>query len=88
MPSLVIRPRVDERGGLDLDLEKVIHLTNPITVYSLAAGMESGKPSVGFVFDLPDGKKVVAETSLELFISAARALAIAHVGEFADGIQG
>ena len=58
----------------DFPREKVIHLTNPITVTSLKGGMESGKPSVAFIFDLPDGRKVLAETSGELFIAAARAM--------------
>lgn len=79
MPEMVIRPRVDETGGFtELEGVDVIHLTNPITVGSLAHGMSSGKPSVAFVFTLPDGRAVVAETSLELFVAAARGLAAAH----------
>jgi hypothetical protein len=79
---MTIRPRVDERGGIEwlhqMPSDQVIHLTNDIEVTSLAGGMESGKPSVAFIFKLPDGKAVVAETSLELFITAARGLAAAH----------
>lgn len=82
MPSMSVHPRVDERGGFDalrdLDPEQIIHLTGPIEVGSLAGGMASGKPSVAFCFKLPDGKVVVAETSLDLFTSTARALAAAH----------
>lgn len=51
-----------------------IHLTNEITVAGLEAGMAGGKPSVGFGFVLPNGRWVLAETSLALFLTAADAL--------------
>jgi hypothetical protein len=35
---------------------------------------ESGKPSVALGFELPDGRWVLAETSLALFLTAAEAL--------------
>lgn len=57
--------------------DQIIHLGNdapPIGVWALAGGMTSGKPSVAIRFDLPDGKIVIAETSLALFLSAADAL--------------
>lgn len=53
--------------------EKVVH-TKTFTVTSLSGGMSSGAPSVAIILDLPDGRKVLAETSLRLFLSAARAL--------------
>ena len=85
MPDMKIRPRVDTTGGFDLvaavDPTKLVHLTNTIEVGSLSGGMESGQPSVAFCFGLPDGTVVVAETSLALFIAAARGLAAAHEGE-------
>lgn len=85
MPDMKIRPRVDETGGFDevqgVGLDKIVHLTNTITVGSLTSGMESGKPSVAFCFTLPDGRVVVAETSLALFVAAARGLTAAHEGE-------
>jgi hypothetical protein len=54
------------------------HLGNdakPIQIALLKAGMGSGKSSVTIRIDLPDGKIVLAETSLALFIAAAEALA-------------
>jgi len=36
--------------------------------------MASGKTSVAFDIPLPDGRHVLAETSLELFLAAADAL--------------
>lgn len=55
-----------------------IHLGNdvpPIRVSYLSHGMESGKPSVAFIFELPGGKQyVVAETSAALLIAAAQAV--------------
>jgi hypothetical protein len=54
--------------------DQVLVLDVPITVTALEAGMESGLPSVTFIFDLPDGRKVFAQTSLKLFMLAARAM--------------
>jgi hypothetical protein len=52
-----------------------IHLVSPITVAYLSGGMESGKPSVGLIFELPGGKQfVIAETSAALLVQAARAI--------------
>jgi len=48
--------------------------SKPIQVALLDKGMQSGNPSVSIRFDLPDGKTVVAETSLKLFYTAARAM--------------
>lgn len=56
----------------DTDPNKIVHLQNTITLASLDNGMASGKPSVAFIFDLPDGRKVLAETSMTLFLSAAK----------------
>jgi hypothetical protein len=85
MPSMIIKPRSDETGAFhwvqNVPPAKVIHLTNEIEVGSLEAGMESGKPSVVFVFTLPDGRVVMAETSLELFVAAANGLAAAHAND-------
>ena len=53
---------------------EIIHLGNlspPIRIAALNTGMQSGKPSVGIVFELPSGEVVIAETSLELFLGAA-----------------
>jgi hypothetical protein len=52
----------------------VIHTTGPIGIAGLEGGMESGKPSVALRIDLPDGRVVLAETSLSLFLTAADAL--------------
>jgi hypothetical protein len=52
---------------------KLIHLSNDadIAVTGLEGGMQSGDPSVAFIFGLPDGRKVFAETSLRLLLMAA-----------------
>jgi hypothetical protein len=58
------------------DPAKIIHLRNTmITVFAMEKGMKSGAPSVGFVFQLPSGETVLAETSMMLFQDAARAFA-------------
>ncbi len=44
-----------------------------IRVSYLSGGMESGLPSVAFIFELPDGKSyVIAETTARLFVQAAK----------------
>lgn len=56
---------------------KVHHLgpdAPPIDVAVLASGMTSGRPSVMFRLNLPDGSVVLAETSARLFCIAARAV--------------
>jgi hypothetical protein len=57
-----------------VDPKRILYLENPITVSALSHGMQSGLPSVAFIFDLPDGRKVVAHTSARLFITAAQAI--------------
>ncbi len=55
----------------------IIHLANgapPVRIAGLAGGMKSGAPSVAMGLELPDGRVVVAETSLKLFLAAADAL--------------
>lgn len=55
---------------------KLIHLGNDaeIELGALAAGMQSGAASVVFCFTLPDGRVVLAETSMALLLTAADAL--------------
>jgi hypothetical protein len=44
----------------------------------LKNGMESGRPSVAFRIDLPDGDVVIAQTSARLFCVAAKAIMARH----------
>lgn len=57
--------------------ERIIHLKDAgeIEVAALGGGMTSGRPSVAIRLDLPDGRVVFAETSMRLFLAAARAFA-------------
>jgi hypothetical protein len=64
----------------DLQDRKIYHHTGPISVAALPGGMESGKTSVSIRIDLSDGSTVIAETSLQLFASAAKAF-LARYGE-------
>lgn len=61
-------PELKEPGA------KVVHTNAPIGVTALTGGMQSGKPSVAFRIDLPDGTVVIAETSLAFFLTAADTL--------------
>jgi hypothetical protein len=47
-------------------------------VAALPRGTVSGKPTVTFRVDLPDGTVVLAETTLSLFLSAADAFKARH----------
>ena len=75
---LAITLRLDGDGMLDdLGDRELVHLGNdapPLRVGALAGGMASGRTSVAFGFELPDGRVVLAETSLRLFLAAADAL--------------
>ena len=52
--------------------DKVIWLREgTISIAALSKGMKSGKPSVSIRIDLPDGRTLVAETSMRLFLKAA-----------------
>ncbi len=51
----------------------------PIQIAALEQGMTGGAPSVAIRFDLPDGRIVVAETSLKLF-QAANAILLGKFG--------
>lgn len=73
MPSIDIRLNGDGAFS-DVPPEKLIHNLNPLRVSCLAAGMQSGKPSVAIGVFLDDGGCVITETSLALFLAAADAL--------------
>ena len=55
---------------------EVIHIGNggKIAVAVLSGGMQSGKPSIMFRIDLPDGRTVMAETSWRLLRFACDAI--------------
>jgi hypothetical protein len=68
-----VRPAIGE-GPLPAH---VIHLGNgapPIGVAAIEGGMLSGATSVMFRIDLPDGRVVLAETSLALLEMAVQAM--------------
>jgi hypothetical protein len=76
---------LDGEGGAWPDLaarSDVIHLTGAFQLAPLRAGMQSGRASVAFRFDLPDGRSVIAETSLRVLYSAVKAIAARHGEEF------
>ena len=80
---ITLNLHLDEtKPAFDLEGKEVIHLVGDITIASLSKGMESGKPSVALGFELPDGRVVIAETSLQLLVAAVKALMAKHEGEF------
>ena len=67
----------------DLVKKEVIHLgclSDPIQIAALPGGMSSGKTSVSIRLDLPDGKVVIAQTTLALFLRAADTLKAHYEG--------
>jgi len=79
--------RLDGDGALKREFESalaVIHLTGPIIVTTLDGGMDTGRASVGLSFALPSGECVFAETSLRLFLLAAKMMAAKFPEQAAD----
>lgn len=75
MPVLsVISDGSKTKADPPIDFANMIQTQEPITVIGMPAGMESGEPSVMIRIPLPDGREVVAETSLRLFTTAGNAL--------------
>ena len=77
MPALTLIVEGDN-AWTDLNEKEVINLMGnnvpPIQLAALPGGMASGKTSVTFRFDLPDGKVLLAETSFALLKTAVRAI--------------
>jgi hypothetical protein len=51
--------------------------TDEASLYALTvlpAGMSSGNPSIGIISQMPNGRFVLSQTSLKLFLSAAKAM--------------
>lgn len=87
MNAISIFPKVDENprnAGQYLPTtvppSDVVHIGNggTIQVASLEGGTTQGNPSVAISVKLPDGKVLLAETTLALLASTARALCAAH----------
>lgn len=73
MISIDIRLNGDNSFA-DVPPTKLVESKEPLRIAGLAAGMQSGKPSVAIGTFFPDGSCVFAQTSLALFLSAADAL--------------
>lgn len=62
-------------GSFDHLADRPCCRVSDFTVSGLSRGMASGSPSVSFIVeDLGDGRWLLAETSLKLFLTAADAL--------------
>lgn len=85
MPTINLN--LDEPAWPDLPGKNVIHYTDPIAMSALAAGMESGQPSVAFRFDLPDGSVVIAESSLAVLTMAVRGIGAKFDVDLCPGIE-
>jgi hypothetical protein len=72
----------------DLKEKGFVELEQDLEIAMLQSGMASGAPSVSMRFELPDGRTMLAQTSLKLFLSAARAFrgCCEHLGVDLDGV--
>lgn len=76
MPSIEIT--IEEPAWPELNPADVLQTSRPIGLTCLPGGMVSGAPSVALRIDLEDGRTVIAETSLALFLAAADTLRSVH----------
>jgi hypothetical protein len=74
MPVLTVTLNIDDNPWTDLKREDLIHIKEPFRIGALPGGMTSGKASVAIAVFLPDGRPVIVETSMDLFLTAAAAL--------------
>lgn len=63
------------------DPDRVIGAVETFRIARLARGMTSGATSVAIRIDLPDGKVVIAQTSLKLLSAAVSAFQARDVAE-------
>jgi len=83
MPGITLILDIDENEEHRLKAEdEIIHKTTPFVLGTMKAGMSSGKTSIMLIFELPDGKKLVQETSLALLKMAVDG--IRHLDEPGD----
>ena len=88
MPSIDLRLTGNGPAWPDLAAKeqagKLIHVTQAIGISGIPNGMQSGAPSVAIRLDLQDGRVVLVETSLKLFLMAANGLR----ARFGDPLSG
>ena len=88
MPVLRVVPDLtsvqpDEPFGEEFNRARArgfVHVTQELLVGGIPEGMASKKPSVALIARLPDGTFAFIETSLELYLASAQAMA-AHYQE-------
>lgn len=93
MPSLTVHTDgencwPDLAGHVD-DPTKVVHLIDvPVAVARLPGGMASGASRVAIRLPLPDGRALILETSLALFVAAGKSLEGAEAYAVAQATKG
>jgi hypothetical protein len=56
----------------------IIYSTEPLEIGALPGGMQSGRTSIAVFFTLPDGRVVIADTSLRALRTVVETLAAAY----------
>ena len=74
MIPLNISLDLDKTPWIDLKTAAEPGLGKVTRIGRLPAGMQSGKSTIAIVITTPDGKQFIGETSMALFLAAARAM--------------
>lgn len=69
---------VDGDGAWPDMKDKEVIETQLRGIAALSDGMNSGRASVGLRIDLPDGRVVFAQTSMRLFLNAAKVFMVKY----------
>lgn len=86
MLALIIIPNGDGLNGEGAwpelkDSPRVLEVIAPMQIARLPGGMKSGESSVCVRIDLPDGRVIIAQTSMKLFQDAARVFAFKDMSD-------
>ncbi len=76
--GFAVYPRGDGVFEEHLDPTKGTIPGEILAMCALAEGMASGAPSIGILIRLPDGKQVIAQTSLKLLLTANACFLAVH----------
>lgn len=76
--TVVVNLKLEGDGAFAEEFKdrEIVRVADGTVMYitGLEGGMASGKPSVAFAFNLPDGRFVFAQTSLAMLLTVADAL--------------
>lgn len=86
--SIVFVGKDEERPWKDVDQNKVVEPVGILQATVLEGGTQSGKPSVVFQFNLPDGTVLLTQTTGRLMCNLARAILAKYPNIYDDSPAG